>query len=101
MVKLLPEARRSYYLDVEDEENGFFLGHTNVSDEVMDQTRCAHAGIPVYTTDAAGYAGGGWSGLERFAKGYPPPLCTPHKSSNFREFHTGVDGFEIFQERLG
>jgi hypothetical protein len=55
---LLGGASRRYYLDGAKEENGFFKGVTLTSHEVMDRTSKAHAGIPVFTTDASGTAGG-------------------------------------------
>ena len=89
---LLPEAERSYYLDGSPEENGFFRGVTTRSNEFMDSHSEAHAGIPVFTTDASGTGGGGYFRHAQFAHSYPEELCAPNKSSNFREFDTGLRG---------
>jgi hypothetical protein len=52
----------------------------------------SEAGIPVFTTDASGTGGGGHFRHMRFAHSYPEELRAPNKSSNFREFDTGLRG---------
>jgi len=101
LARLLPTARRRYYLDGEHEENGFFTGFTAKTHEQMDATSRAHADIPVVTTDASGTAGGGHCEDYRFIHTYEPELCAPLKSSNFREFHTGLVGIERCARRFG
>ena len=59
--RLLEAASRRYYLDGAKEENGFFKGVTHTSYEEMDRTSKAHAGIPVFTTDASGIACMRWT----------------------------------------
>jgi hypothetical protein len=94
--ELLPTATRRYYLDGEHEENGFFRGVTTKTHEFMDEHSEAHAGIPVFTTDASGTAGGGHFRHARFAHSYPREFCAPAKSSNYREFETGLRGCKKF-----
>jgi hypothetical protein len=70
--RLLGDVRRRYHLDGAKEENGFFKGVTLTSHEVMDRLSKAHAGIPVFTTDASGTsAGGGHTGDQRFFMKFP------------------------------
>ena len=101
-VGLLPDAERRYYLDgAVKEENGFFAGFTSCTHEEMDSTSEAHARIPVYTTDASGFAGGGFSGDERFYHEYGVDERAPARSSNYRELDTGWRALEAFAEKKG
>jgi hypothetical protein len=93
---LLPAARRRYYLDGKPEENGFWEGKTTVSNEEMDRTSTAHAGIPVYTGDAAGDAGGFHYRSRRNIHRYGPSDCAPQKSSNYRELDTSARGVKEY-----
>jgi hypothetical protein len=99
--ELLPTASRSYYLDGSPEENGFFKGRTSRTHQQMDDTSQAHAGIPVFTTDASGTAGGGHTGELRFYKKYAEEQSAPKKSSNFREFDSGLQALKNFAVRRG
>jgi hypothetical protein len=96
---LMPQAWRKYYLDGDVRaENGFFEGYTARSHESMDVTSEAHAGIPVYTTDASGFAGGGFCGEKKFYHEYGADERAPARSSNFRELDTGARALATFAE---
>ena len=98
---LMPSAERRYYLDGgERSENGFVTGHTTRTQGDIDSTSTAHADIPVYTTDASGFAGGGYCGELRYYHEYAVDERAPAKSSNYRELDTGLRCPEFFAERL-
>jgi len=99
--RLLRGASRRYYLDGAKEEKGFFKGVTLTSHEDMDSTSMAHAGIPVFTTDASGTAGGGHTGDQRFFMKFGEGECAPDRSSNWREFSAGLEGLRKFALSLG
>jgi hypothetical protein len=72
----------------------------------MDRTSKAHAGIPVFTTDASGIAGGGpallhEAGDQRFFMKFLEGECAPDRSSNWREFRAGLEGLKKFAESFG
>ena len=84
-------AGRRLYLTNLAVVNGFWRGEIAEGDEQLDAAGgAAGEDVVVATTDASGYAGGAWTGLERAAWRFEDAIRAPNLSSNYRELLTAV-----------
>jgi len=79
--------RRKIYISHLPTATGFWRGITNLTDSEIDERWFLEDEVDCCTTDASGYAGGAWAGLDRLVYKFPKRLGPEYRSSNYRELY--------------
>lgn len=95
-----PDGRRVYLSETGLNSSFWESAQVTAPDGDIDVSGETEHGIDVITTDASGYAGGGWYRNERFRYDFNREEAAPFSSSNWRELHTIVQAVRRWAPKL-